>query len=257
MDVNVISVTLFSLIKVFKIRLIHFPAASLGSAMMSWRTVISAAQLATLALGALRSALHTGGTKYRSRAVLCKWLFTLFNKLLYRGEHVSVMLLHYGLLQMTTGEILWGGEILCANDALVSVISKLILWISVCRGFSAGQYIQTKGLGHNYVNIVFGKEARHAAGQRRGYRDSLRTGRSGDRIPMASTFSVPVLTDPEAHNGYRGFSGVKRPGRDADNLPSSVTGVANGLLLFPALSFCNCIGMSWGDFNKFKYQVSQ
>ena len=203
---------------------------------MSWRTVISAAQLATLALGALRSALHTGGTKYCSRALLCKWLFTLFNKLLYRGGgHVSAMLLHYELLQ-----------ILCANDALASVFSKLILWMSVCRGVSAGQYISTKGLEHDYVNVMFGIKARQAAGQRRGYSDLLQAGRSGDQFPVASTFSVPVLTDPKAHNGYRDFPGVKRPASGADNLPHSITGVGNVLQLLqhlPSVTASACRGV--------------
>jgi len=36
---------------------------------------------------------------------------------------------------------------------------------------------------------------------------------------MASKFSVLFLTDSEAHNGYMGFLGIKRPGRGADNLP--------------------------------------
>jgi hypothetical protein len=36
---------------------------------------------------------------------------------------------------------------------------------------------------------------------------------------MASTFSGPVPTYPEAHIGYRGLAGVKRQGRGSENLP--------------------------------------
>jgi hypothetical protein len=39
---------------------------------------------------------------------------------------------------MAADEILWEGEFQRVNDALVSLFSKLILWISVCRVVSAG-----------------------------------------------------------------------------------------------------------------------
>ena len=56
------------------------------------------------------------------------------------------------------------------------------------------------------------------------YSDSLRAGRSGDRIPVGARFSAPVQTGPGAHPasctmGTGSFPGVKRPGRGADPPP--------------------------------------
>ena len=56
--------------------------------------------------------------------------------------------------------------------------------------------------------------------------DSLRAGRSGDRMPVGAIFSAPVQTGPEAHQPLvkwvRGISrGKVRPGRDADPSPPS------------------------------------
>ena len=52
--------------------------------------------------------------------------------------------------------------------------------------------------------------------------DSLRAGRSGDRIPVGARFSAPVQTGPGAYPasctmGTGSFPGVKRPGRGADH----------------------------------------
>ena len=61
--------------------------------------------------------------------------------------------------------------------------------------------------------------------------DSLRAGRSGDRIPVAARFSAPFQTAPGAHSasctmGTGSFSpGVKRPGRGVNHLPPSSTEV--------------------------------
>ena len=60
--------------------------------------------------------------------------------------------------------------------------------------------------------------------------DSLRAGRSGDRIPVGTSFSVPVQTGPVTHTasytmGTGSFSGVKRPGRGVDHPPSYSAGV--------------------------------
>ena len=64
-------------------------------------------------------------------------------------------------------------------------------------------------------------------------RDSLRAGRSGDRIPVGATFSAPVQTGPGAPPasctvGTGSFPGVKRPGRGADHPPPSSAEVMKG-----------------------------
>jgi hypothetical protein len=56
------------------------------------------------------------------------------------------------------------------------------------------------------------------------YNDSLRAGRSGDRIPVGARFSAPVQTGRGAHlasytKGTRSFPGVKQPGRGVDHTP--------------------------------------
>jgi hypothetical protein len=58
------------------------------------------------------------------------------------------------------------------------------------------------------------------------YIDSLRAGRSGDRIPVGGRFSAPVQTGPGAHPAFYAMGtgslpGVKRLGRDTDHQPLS------------------------------------
>jgi len=54
----------------------------------------------------------------------------------------------------------------------------------------------------------------------------LQTGRSGNRIPVAATFSVLIQIDPEPHpasctTGTKSFPGVKRPESGVDHPPTS------------------------------------
>jgi hypothetical protein len=58
------------------------------------------------------------------------------------------------------------------------------------------------------------------------YCDSLRAGRSGDRIPVRAKFSAPVQNGPDIHpasytTGTGFLPGVKRPGRGVDHQPPS------------------------------------
>jgi len=56
------------------------------------------------------------------------------------------------------------------------------------------------------------------------YSDSLRAGRSGDRIPVEARFSAPVQTGPGTRPApctmrTGPFPGVKWPGRGVDHPP--------------------------------------
>ena len=67
---------------------------------------------------------------------------------------------------------------------------------------------------------------KHGPGYCSRYSDSLRAGRSGDRIPVGARFSAPVQNDPGAYPasctiGTGSLPGVKRPGRGADHPPPS------------------------------------
>jgi hypothetical protein len=58
------------------------------------------------------------------------------------------------------------------------------------------------------------------------YSDSLRGGRSGDRIPVEARFSAPIQTDPGAHPasytvGTGSLPGVMRSGRGVEHTPTS------------------------------------
>jgi hypothetical protein len=67
-------------------------------------------------------------------------------------------------------------------------------------------------------------------GRRSRYSDSLRAGRSWDRIPVGARFSAPLQTGPGAHPAsYRmgtiSSPGVKRPGRGVNHPSPSSTEV--------------------------------
>ena len=69
------------------------------------------------------------------------------------------------------------------------------------------------------------------------YSESLRVGRSGDRIPVGARFSAPIHTGPGAHPasytvGTGSFPWVKRPGRGFDHPPLSFAKVKGRVELF-------------------------
>jgi hypothetical protein len=72
----------------------------------------------------------------------------------------------------------------------------------------------------NYTNNI----QRRGPRMRSQYSDSLRDGRSGDRIPVGARFSAPVQIGPGEprllYNAYLvSFPGVKRAGRGVDHPP--------------------------------------
>jgi hypothetical protein len=78
------------------------------------------------------------------------------------------------------------------------------------------------------------------------YCNSLRAGRSGDRIPMGAIFSAPARTDSEAHPasytiGTGCFPGVKRRGRGVDRQPQFNSEVKERVQLYLYSPF----GPSW------------
>ena len=89
------------------------------------------------------------------------------------------------------------------------------------------------------------------------YSDSLRAGRSGDRIPVGASFSAPVHTDlgtnPASYvMGTGSFPGVKRPKRDVEHptQPSAEVKKEYSYIPTPPLEFS---GLFQGEFYIYHY----
>ena len=87
------------------------------------------------------------------------------------------------------------------------------------------------------TNIVKAWDISRGKGWLSRYSDSLRAGRSGDRIPVEGSFSAPVQTGPGAYpasctTGTGSFTGIKRPGRGVDHPPTSIAEVKERVELY-------------------------
>jgi len=70
------------------------------------------------------------------------------------------------------------------------------------------------------------------------YSDSVRAGRSGDRIPVGARFPAPIQTGTAAYPasytmGAGSLPGVKRPGRGIDHPPPSTAEVKERVEIYP------------------------
>jgi len=86
-------------------------------------------------------------------------------------------------------------------------------------------------LKFTFILLEFG------SGQLSRHSDSVRAGRSRDRIPVRARFFAPVQTGPGAHPafytmGNGPFPGVKRPGCGFDHLPPSSAEVKERVELY-------------------------
>jgi hypothetical protein len=88
-------------------------------------------------------------------------------------------------------------------------------------------------------------------GLRSRYSDSLRAGRSGDRIPVGARFSAPVQTDPGAYPASCTMgTGVERPGCGVDHPPPSSAEVKERVeqyLNSPSTPPLGLHGLFWGE----------
>ena len=125
--------------------------------------------------------------------------------------------------------VVWNGVF--QGVVWIGVFQSVVL-NGVFQGTGTSGFFQMRGVGlHMYRNMLG---------------DSLRAGRSGDRIPVGARFSAPVQTDPEAHPasytmGTGSFPAVKRPGRGVDHPPRSCAEVKERVELY----LCYLTRHSW------------
>ena len=86
-----------------------------------------------------------------------------------------------------------------------TLLLRYLVWLTVSASYDS----------YRYLTIFFGLGR---------YSDSLRAGRSEDRILVGARFSAPIQTGPGAHPasytvGTGSFPGVKRPGLGVDHPP--------------------------------------
>ena len=96
----------------------------------------------------------------------------------------------------------------------------------------------------SWTNLLLLRRYNRRPGQLSRYSDSLRAGRSGDRIPVGAKFSAPVQTGPGAHPasytmGNGSFPWVKWQGSGAD--PPSTAEFEGRVELY----ICSPSGPSW------------
>jgi hypothetical protein len=95
-------------------------------------------------------------------------------------------------------------------------------------------------------------------GQLSRHSNTLRAGRSGNRIPVGTRFFAPVQTGPGAHSasytmGTGSFPGVKRPGRDVFHPPPSSAEVKEKVRALSAFVACSRVNLTFN----FKTKISQ
>ena len=100
------------------------------------------------------------------------------------------------------------------NDKIFALRGNYAVLIGGYRRFGANFRFYLQGVNQSKIIILGGSGTLGGTGQLSRYSDSLRAGRSWDRIPMGAIFSAPVQTGRGAppslvYNGYRIFPGDK------------------------------------------------